>query len=122
MYKERTRLAQRVLESNKIRERFPGRIPIIVERAERIASNIPNIDKNKFLVPGDLSFGQFIYVVRRRLQLEPDKALFMFINNILVASSELMCEVYNKYRDIDGFLYVVYSGESTFGGLMKYRN
>jgi GABA(A) receptor-associated protein len=122
MYKERTRLAQRILEANKVREKFPGRIPIIVERAQKIASNIPNIDKNKFLVPGDLSFGQFIYVVRKRLQLDPDKALFMFVNNILVASSELMCEVYNKYRDIDGFLYVVYSGESTFGGLMKYTN
>jgi GABA(A) receptor-associated protein len=122
MYKQRTPLGQRVLESNKIRERFPGRIPIIVEKAQKIASNIPNIDKNKFLVPGDLSFGQFLYVVRRRLQLDPDKALFMFVSNILVASSELMQEVYNKYKDTDGFLYVVYSGESTFGGLMKYTN
>jgi GABA(A) receptor-associated protein len=115
MYKERTTLGQRILESNKIREKFPGRIPIIVEKASRVNNDIPTIDKNKYLVPSDLSFGQFLFVVRKRLSLKPDKALFMFVNNILVASSELMVSVYNKYKDIDGFLYILYSGESTFG-------
>ena len=68
-----------------------------------------------------MSFGRFIYVVRKQLQLDPDTALFIFINNVLVPSSDIMGDVYNKYKDIDGFLYAIYSGESTFGGAMKYR-
>jgi Autophagy protein Atg8 ubiquitin like len=28
-----------------------------------------------------------------------------------------MAEVFDKHKDEDGFLYVVYSGENTFGGV-----
>lgn len=121
MYKQKVSLAQRVVESNKIKEKFPGKVPIIIEKATKISSDIPNINKNKYLVPTTLSFGQFLYVVRKQLQLDPDKALFIFINNVLVPSSEMMGDVYSKYKDIDGFLYAIYSGESTFGGAVKYR-
>jgi GABA(A) receptor-associated protein len=129
LYKQRVPLGQRVIEASKIKQKFPGRIPVIVEKAERSNSSIPDIDKSKFLVPSDLSFGQFIYVIRKRMMLAPDKAIFLFVNNVLVASSELMGSVYNRYCDADGFLYVIYNGESTFGGNrwgnkeeMKYRS
>jgi GABA(A) receptor-associated protein len=121
MYKQRIPLSQRVIESAKIKEKFPGKIPIIVEKAQKVGSDIPNINKNKYLVPNTLSFGQFIYVIRKQLQLNPDKALFIFVNNTLVPASEMIGEIYNNHRDTDGFLYMVYSGESTFGGVMKYR-
>ncbi len=29
-----------------------------------------------------------------------------------------MSHIYEKYKDEDGFLYVTYSGENTFGGKM----
>ena len=38
-----------------------------------------------------------------------------FINNKLLPTSALMQTVYNKEKDEDGFLYVSYSGENTFG-------
>ncbi len=115
LYKQRVPLTQRVVEATKVKQKFPGRVPVIVEKAERNDSNIPDIDKSKFLVPGDLSFGQFIYIIRKRIMLSPDKAIFLFVNNVLITSSTLMNEVYNNYADSDGFLYVVYNGESTFG-------
>ena len=114
-YKDSKSLSQRVVESTNVRRKFPNKIPIIVEKASRIASDIPEINKSKYLVPGDLSFGQFIYVIRKQLQLPPDKALFLFVNNVLLPSSILMMEAYSHYVDLDGFMYVVYSGESTFG-------
>ena len=114
MYRSRP-LAQRVIEASKIRQRFPDRIPVIVEKSENIRTDLPNINKNKYLVPKDLSLGQFIYVIRRQLQLPPDKALFLFVNNKLLPSSELMGYIYASEADTDGFLYVIYSGESVFG-------
>jgi GABA(A) receptor-associated protein len=119
LYKQRVPLTQRVVEASKIRQRFPGRIPVIVEKAERSSSDIPDIDKSKFLVPVDLSFGQFVYVIRKRMMLSPDKAIFLFVNNVLIASSTFMGEVYSNYADSDGFLYVIYNGESTFGGFKE---
>lgn len=108
-------LAQRVIEASKIRQRFPDRIPIIVEKSQHIRTDLPEINKNKYLVPKDLSLGQFIYVIRRQLQLPPEKALFLFVNNKLLPSSELIGEIYATNCATDGFLYVIYSGESVFG-------
>lgn len=103
----------RVEESRKIREKFPGRIPVIVESTKR--TDVPEIDKNKFLVPADLTVGQFVYVIRKRLVMPPEKALFLFVNNTLPTTGSFIRELYAQYADADGFLYVLYSGESTFG-------
>ncbi|KAJ4833723.1 Autophagy- protein 8f [Turnera subulata] len=68
-------------EAARIREKYPDRIPVIVEKAER--SDIPNIDKKKYLVPADLTVGQFVYVIRKRIKLSAEKAIFIFVDNVL---------------------------------------
>jgi GABA(A) receptor-associated protein len=112
-YKQKVTFSQRLNESTKIKSKFPGRIPVIIERGAR--SSIPEIDKNKFLVPSDLTIGQFIFIIRKRLTLSPETALFVYINNNLPTTSSLMRELYSKHQDQDGFLYVQYTGENTFG-------
>jgi len=113
-YKKRETLETRRAEAIKVFEKFPGRIPVIVERAAN-AKTIPLIDKNKFLVPADLTLSQFIYVIRKRLTLPPEQALFLFVGNTLSTTSVLMKELYSKYKEEDGFMYVKYCGENTFG-------
>ncbi|XP_057463895.1 autophagy-related protein 8C-like [Actinidia eriantha] len=100
-------------ESSRIREKYPDRIPVIVEKAER--SDIPDIDKKKYLVPADLSIGQFVYVVRKRIKLGAEKAIFVFVKNTLPPTAALMSAIYEENKDEDGFLYMTYSGENTFG-------
>lgn len=102
-------------ESSRILEKFPGRIPIIVERAKHSAAILPVIDKQKFLVPGDLTLSQFIFIIRKRLALESDQALFVFIKGTLPTTGVLMRELYSQYKDADGFLYMDYCGENVFG-------
>jgi GABA(A) receptor-associated protein len=48
---------------------------------ECVRSDIPDIDKKKYLVPADLTVGQFVYVIRKRIKLQPEKAIFIFVNN-----------------------------------------
>ncbi len=112
-------------------------------------------------MPADLTVGQFVYVIRKRIKLSPEKAIFIFVKNVLPptgaapspaqplgsrpasprcpASSRvsrprprppssppprspptnaaaLMSSVYEDHKDEDGFLYITYSGENTFGG------
>lgn len=86
---------------------------VICEKAEK--SDIPQIDKKKYLVPADLSVGQFVYVIRKRIKLDSEKALFVFVNNILPLTAATMSSVYAEHKDEDGFLYMTYSGENTFG-------
>ena len=106
-------LKKRKSESTRIKLKYPKRIPIICEKMKN--SNVPDIDKNKYLVPMDLTIGQFLYVIRKRIKLQPEKALFLFINNTIPASSQLLSNMYKDNQDEDGFLYIVYSSENTFG-------
>lgn len=62
-------------------------LQVICEKADR--SDIPDIDKKKYLVPADLTVGQFVYVIRKRIKLSPEKAIFIFINNVLPPTGRL---------------------------------
>nr|GMC76538.1 autophagy-related protein 8C [Ipomoea batatas] len=110
---------RRQAEAARIREKYHDRIPVwipfpvIVEKAER--SDIPDIDKKKYLVPADLTVGQFVYVVRKRIKLSAEKAIFIFVKNILPPTAAMMSAIYEEHKDEDGFLYMTYSGENTFG-------
>ncbi|XP_074566938.1 autophagy-related protein 8f-like [Curcuma longa] len=112
-YKQQHDLEKRKAESMRINEKYPGRVPVIVEKAER--SDVPNIDKKKYLVPVDTTLGQFVHVIRKRINLSAEKAIFMFVDNVLPQIGTLMGHLYEEKKDEDGFLYVVYSGENTFG-------
>lgn len=89
---------------------FQDRIPVIVEKADK--SDIPDIDKKKYLVPTDLTVGQFVHVIRKRIKLTPEKAIFIFVNNVLPPTAALMSTIYEEQKDEDGFLYIIYNGES----------
>jgi GABA(A) receptor-associated protein len=102
-------------ESERIHAQYPERRCVIVDRATNSGS-IPNIEKHKYLVPKDITVGQFMYVVRKRIKLSPEKAIFIFLGNgILPPTSALVNEVYEKHKEADGFLYITYSSENTFG-------
>eukprot|EP01003_Olkasia_polycarbonata_P006902 NODE_761_length_706_cov_1107.564688_g693_i0.p1 GENE.NODE_761_length_706_cov_1107.564688_g693_i0~~NODE_761_length_706_cov_1107.564688_g693_i0.p1 ORF type:complete len:124 (-),score=18.81 NODE_761_length_706_cov_1107.564688_g693_i0:262-633(-) len=104
---------KRKSESQRIRQKYPDRIPVICEKVD--GSDIPDIDKKKYLVPNDLNVGQFVYVIRKRIKLPPEKAVFLFVNNALPPTAALMSHLYESHKDEDGFLYIKYSSENTFG-------
>ncbi|XP_022711604.1 gamma-aminobutyric acid receptor-associated protein-like 2 isoform X2 [Varroa jacobsoni] len=105
---------QRIEESKAILDKYPHRLPVIVERASN-SHQVPAIDKQKFLVPDDISVAQFMWIVRRRIALSPERALFLFVGRVMPQTSMSMGELYSQYKDPDGFLYLTYSGENTFG-------
>jgi GABA(A) receptor-associated protein len=103
-------------EADRIMSKYPDRIPVIVERNPNCSSNTPELDKRKYLVPIDLTMGQFLYVIRKRLQMSSDKAIFMFVGGYVTCNTDLVCKVYSNYHDRnDRFLYMSYSCENTFG-------
>ena len=108
-------LQERREEALRVIEKYPDRVPIVCERSTSAAKDCPLIDKTKYLVPHDLSVGQFIWVIRKRMQLPPEKALYLFINGSIPTSSSIIGEVYQTYKSEDQFLYITYSLENTFG-------
>lgn len=118
-FKQEKSFEDRKNETTKIRKKYEDRYPIIVERSPR--TDLPDIEKKKYLVPGDLTVGQFILTaLRKRLKLTSDKALFIFVNeNEIPPTAATIKEVYEKNKDDDGFLYISYAGENTFGSYLS---
>ncbi|KAL2486656.1 Autophagy-related protein 8i [Abeliophyllum distichum] len=112
-FKEQFSFGERLQESQDIIVKYPDRLPVVVERYSK--TDLPEMEKKKYLVPRDMSVGQFIYILSGRLHLAPGKALFVFVNNTLPQTSSLMESVYDASKDEDGFLYMCYSSEKTFG-------
>lgn len=100
-------------ESSRIMEKYKDRIPIIVLKHK--SCELPTIDKHKYLVPKDMTFSQFIFIIRKRIHLNPSQSLFVSVGNQLANGSSLVCNIYERFKDKDGFLYVVYTSENTFG-------
>nr|BAF73403.1 hypothetical protein [Fagopyrum esculentum] len=86
---------------------------LIAERYSK--TELPELEKRKFLVARDMSVGQFIHILSGRLHLPPDKALFIFVNNTLPQTTYLMNSLYESFKDDAGVLYMFYSSEKTFG-------
>ena len=112
LFKNANSFEKRKKESDRILAKYPNRIPII---CERITDNVPKIDRTKYLCPDDLTVSSFMFVIRKRLKLEPEKALYFFINSKILPCTKLLADVYEKEKNEDGFLYINYAGESTFG-------
>lgn len=111
-FQQKNNFEKRKSESFRILQEYPNRIPII---CERINTDIKELNKKKYLVPEDLIMGNFMHIIRKRLTLKPEVAIYLFVNNKIVPSSSIMYQVYEKNKNADGFLYIYYSGENTFG-------
>lgn len=119
-YKVEVSFTDRCNESARIRGKYPDRVPIVAELSQHGTNTLKhnsNIHpKNrKYLVPKDVTVGQFVYILRRRFKLPPEQAMFIFVNNVMPPTSALIVSLYEQHADEDGFLYVTYSGESVFG-------
>ena len=162
-FKEEKSFERRREEGERIRKKYPDRVPvrlarllmnfhhtnfktfiaflcsikIIVEKAPK--SRICDLDKRKYLVPNDLTVGQFYFLIRKRIQLRAEDALFFFVNNQIPPTSATIGTLYqvkfkfelNKIKifsqnnfpnhkhkdhaDEDKFLYIAYSDESVYG-------
>ena len=112
-FKDEFTLEARTEESIKIMKKYPSRIPIIVEKCSKC--DFHEIDKRKYLVPKDLNINQFIFIVRKRIKLDASEAIFLMVDNILCPSNTNIGDIYDSHHNEDGFLYITYSSENTFG-------
>ncbi|PAA67672.1 hypothetical protein BOX15_Mlig022987g1, partial [Macrostomum lignano] len=114
-FKAKKTLGQRQAESAHIKCRFPAKVPVIVERYPRERS-LASLDKAKFLVPEELTVGQFAAIIRQRIRIDQNQAFYLLVNNkCLVAMSATLGQVYDCDRDEDGFLYMTYASQEMFG-------
>jgi len=106
---------ERCEESAMIRERNDMCIPIIVEKmaGEKF---LPVSEKRRFSIMGEVPFHSLMCTVRKNLQLHAEQSFFMLIGGRHMACGTTTMEsLYSEYKDEDGFLYITYASQETYG-------
>jgi len=107
---------ERVLYSKKLLNKYPDRVPIIIEKSKRDKTDtLLDPSKCKYLIPKHLHVSQLLLLIRRNIKIDSNKAIFIFVDNCLVPTSSEIGSIYNAHKDSDGFLYISYACENTFG-------
>ena len=116
-----TDIEQRKTISRRILEKYQNkRLPVICEPDQKTNLDIDKSNlKIKYLVPGDMTVGKFVWELRKNIKLSPEQAIFLFAikdnKEKLVHIPMTMFELYDGCHNNDGFLYIKYTGENTFG-------
>ena len=109
-------LEDRKAMSREIREKHDDKLPLICEGEDDDDDLV--LDKKpryKFLVPNTFTFGAFQTVLRKQRSCPPHTAMYMFCNGKMYGNSERIADVFEKEKSEDGFLYVLWAKENTFG-------
>ncbi|EFQ97660.1 autophagy protein [Nannizzia gypsea CBS 118893] len=112
-FKKTYTFQQRKDEALRTLQHQPDHIPLVCEKEEN--SDIVAVNRCKLLVPKVLLVGQLLHVLRSRLKLPSEKAIFILINDEVPSNSSPLSTVYDVHKDEDGFLYIKFMGENAFG-------
>lgn len=111
-FKQDNDLESRKRVSKMIKEKFPQHVPVIIERADTKVEKMPKV---RYLMPEDYTVAKLIMRIRTEIKVNSKTAIFIYVNGTIPNSSDKIVNVYNKHKDEDGFLYIRYAGENTFG-------
>lgn len=77
------------------------------------------IENPKYLFPIEFDIARVLFVIRQRLTINQKEALILFACKgaqvKMLDKSATLRDVLEKFRDEDGFLYLVYATENVYG-------
>jgi GABA(A) receptor-associated protein len=108
-------LSERLKYSRKIVNKYPECVPVII-RKNINDKKLKEIEKEKYLIPKNLTISEVVFIIRKHIQIKPEQAIYIFVGNgTLVPSNNTIYQVYQTYKADDEILYITYTSENTFG-------
>ena len=107
-------LEERQQAFQKLMSDFPGKIPIIIDRHPDFP-NLQNIEKHKFLIDKNMSLSSFKNFFAEKYFKSSNSIICIkfYVINIEITEEMSLSELYEKYKEEDGFLYLKYSYDNT---------
>lgn len=104
---------KRLALSTRIKQTYSDRYPVIIEKCKETDPEITHI---KYIVPQYITMVALIHNFRSHMpKIQPSQAIIFYVNNKLVPITSTIDTIYSLYKENDGFLYISYTSESTFG-------
>ena len=97
--------------------KHPNRVPIIIS-----SNSFKEHGQHRFIVPNNITVSEFMKILRNKVSLKPEEAIFIFVkdkslNNdaFMVPASSSIESIYNQYKDNNLVLNLIYEKEAVFG-------
>ncbi len=102
-----------------LRKLYPDRIPVRCCRDPK-CKKLKDIVRTRYLVPKELPIGQFIYIIRKNLDLQPYDSLLLFVdmgngNKQLPTVTLTFEQLDESVKSNDKIIYITYTTENSFG-------
>ena len=107
-YDSRKKMSDEILKDN------PDKVPIVLEKDP--TCKVEPLKKKNYLLEKKLTISQFIIKIRSKIKIREQEALFLEAKGkYAVYGEQLIGELYNSFKDDDGFLYIMYTTELIYG-------
>ena len=107
-------LEDRKDEYKKLIKMYKTKLPVIIEKNPNFL-NIKSCEKKKFLLYEDSYISDIIILLKNKLELKPIISntqlhilILETINNLPLSEDDRLIDIYNKYKEEEGFLYLQY--------------
>ena len=92
-----------------------NRVPIVLLKDPN-CKDFEGFERMNKLFPDYSKMADFMLIIKQKLSLEPEDALFFLVNGKkVVLGDEIMGNVYKEFKYVDGLLYIVFSKEKIWG-------
>lgn len=93
-----------------IMDKYPGHVPIIC------SSDKLKLQKNKYLVNKHLTFGEFVFSVRKKIdKLKESEGIYFLVNDVMIPMSVDIGTLYHQNKDHGNILRIWVVKENMFG-------
>ena len=109
-------LEERKEKLDKLISKNPNKIPIIFEKHMESKLKIDNEDA-KFISTKNIKLAEFTKQLRDMWKLKEDTSLFFSCGNKMMLKPDVFIgDLYEQFKEKDGYLYIQYREVESFGG------
>lgn len=94
------------LESEKLKEKYPGTLPLLIDRCEN--SKNPILKKRRYLAPDHIEVNGLISYISTKLNLQNGENIKIMKDNTTLEHNAKIADLYEKQRSEDGYLHIQY--------------
>ena len=113
-FKLENSLDERIRLVKELKKKYIEKIPIICEKSPNC--KLEGEMKSHYMLPKDLYFNEFIYIIRQKLKLDSSVAIFLIVDDkYSIMGNDSISTIYEKYKEKDGIIYIHYSDQEVYG-------